>query len=193
MGEKKKKLLLGMTGTIASLNIFHYLNVFKESYDIKIIMTRAATKFINPNGLRPLVESVHTSLFDMKDIRVPHVNLLEDIDKFLILPTTANFLAKIANGMADDLLSACVLNYNKPIFLAPNMNPTMWSKSSVQRNVKILKEDGFIFLNKTASGLEASSGKRVVSDAALPSANSILYSLFKDEESRNSLSLQFES
>jgi phosphopantothenoylcysteine decarboxylase len=180
--QNKQNLLLGITGTIASLNIFPYIYELKKHYDIKIILTKSATEFINPNGLKPLVKSVHTSLFDLKDYTVPHVQLLKDVDKFLILPATANFIAKLANGIADDLLSTTVLNYDKKIFLAPNMNPTMWYKSSVQRNISILEKDGFIFINTTSLGLEASSGNSIESPAALPSPSMLPYLLTSEDD-----------
>ncbi|WP_323163487.1 flavoprotein, partial [Streptococcus pneumoniae] len=75
---------------------------------------------------------------------VPHVFLPYESDLLLILPATANVIGKIANGIADDLVTATVLNFNKKIIFCPNMNSTMWDNHIVQRNVSILKELGHI-------------------------------------------------
>lgn len=180
--SNKEKLLLGITGTIASMNIFTYIHALRRKFDIRVIMTKSACQFINPNGLKPLVKSVHISLFDEENYSVPHVQILKDIDKFLILPATANTISKLANGIADDLLSTAVLNYDGTIFIAPNMNSTMWNKKSVQRNIKVLEEDDFIFVNTMAAGLEASTGNTAVSEAALPSPHTLIYSMYEEEK-----------
>lgn len=175
-----KKMLLGITGAIGSLNIPLYINTLNEFYDINVIFTKSATKFINPDGLRPLVNGVYVDPFDMSKIKVPHVNLVKEIDKFLILPTSANFLAKIANGFADDLLSLCVLNYENSVYLVPNMNDIMWNQPSVQINVERLTSYGHRFVNVSASGYEASSGNIVYSGAALPTPDSLVNKISSD-------------
>jgi len=175
-----KKILFGITGAIGSINAPTYVQHLISQYQVDVILTKSATHFINPNGLKPIVNSVSTDAFDLTQRKVPHANLVKDIDAFIILPTSANFLAKIANGIADDLLSLSVLNYDKPILLAPNMNSTMWEKNSVQRNITTLKKDGYIFINEPSQGYEASTGKKVTSEAALPSPNKLLYHLSQE-------------
>lgn len=172
---KDKKILFGITGAIGAINAPTYIQHLIQTFEIDVIFTKAASNFVNPNGLRPIVNSVYTDAFDLSKERVPHAMLVKDIDIFVILPTSANFLSKIANGIADDLLSLCVLNYDKPIFLAPNMNTTMWEKTSVQRNIELLKQDGHIFINEASKGYEASTGNIVVSEAALPSPRSLVH------------------
>jgi len=177
---KDKKILFGITGAIGAINAPIYLQHLIQIYEVDVVLTKSACNFINPNGIKPIVNGVYTDKFDLSEKKVPHVNLVKEIDAFVILPTSANFLAKIANGIADDLLSLCVLNYDKPIFLVPNMNPTMWEKASVQRNVKLLKEDGHIFINEASRGYEASTGNTIISEAALPSPEKLIYYLSQE-------------
>lgn len=177
---KDKKILFGITGALGAINAPTYIQHLVQSFEVDVVLTKAACNFINPNGLRPIVNSVHTDALDFSVKKVPHANLVQDIDAFVILPTSADFLSKVANGIADDLLSLCVLNYEKPIILASNMNPIMWNKASVQRNVEILKKDGHVFINEPSTGYEASTGKTIVSEAALPSPSSLLYYLYEE-------------
>lgn len=181
----KQKLLLGVTGAIGAINLPQFLYELNNHYDINIVLTKGALKFVTIEGLQPLVTGVYTDLHDMSRIKVPHVNLLDSLDKFLILPASANFLAKIANGYADDLLSLCVLNYGDSIYIAPNMNSKMWGQRSVQANVTRIKEYGHIFINVTADGLEASSGESKLSEAALPQPDQLFDILNKEERELN--------
>jgi len=178
---KDKKVVFGITGSIAAINATTYIYELLSLYRVEVVLTKSATNFLNPNGLRPLVDAVYTDPFDLSSNKVPHVNLVKDADHFVILPASANFLSKMANGVADDLLSLCVLNYSKPILIGQSMNQTMWENKSTQRNVRTLKEDGHTFINTYAPGYEASSGDTVVSEAALPAPSQLLYLLREHE------------
>ncbi|WP_077702351.1 flavoprotein [Virgibacillus dokdonensis] len=180
---KDKKIVFGITGSIAAINVTNYIYELLSLYRVEVVLTKSASNFLNPNGLRPLADGVYTDAFDLSSNKVPHVNLVKDADHLVILPASANFLSKMANGVADDLLSLCVLNYSKPIFIGPSMNQTMWENKSTQRNVNSLKEDGHVFINTYASGFEASSGDTVLSEAALPSPNQLMYYLREQENS----------
>lgn len=180
----KKKLLLGVNGTIGSHNVPMFIHYLNREYDINVILTHTAQRFLTIDSLRPIVENVYTDPFDMSILKVPHVNLVKETDIFLILPTSANFLSKLANGNANDLLSLCALNYDKPIFIAPNMNTTMWNQPSVQNNVKTIQNYGHKFVNVTSHGFEASSGNTVSSEASLPEPNHLMYILNSEIEER---------
>lgn len=175
-------MFFGITGSIGAINAPLYIQNLLSSYRVEVVLTQSAANFLNPNGLRPLVDAVYTDAFDLSSNKVPHVNLIKDADHFVILPTSANFLSKMANGVANDLLSLCVINYDKPIFIGPSMNQAMWENKSTQRNVNMLKEDGHVFVNTYASGYEASSGDTVSSEAALPTPDKLIHYL-KERES----------
>ncbi|MDN4602836.1 flavoprotein [Paenibacillus sp. 11B] len=175
----KKKLLFGVTGSIGASNVPTYLAYLAQEYEINLIMTENSQKFLVSNACLPYVEYVYTNMNDHSRVKIPHANLPRDADLFLVLPATANFLFKIANGAADDLLTLAILNYGGPVCVAPNMNPLMWNSHSVQRNVKQLKEDGFHFLNVSAHSIEASSGNILFSEASLPQPQELIDSLNK--------------
>ncbi|GAB1159420.1 hypothetical protein YWY31_54450 [Paenibacillus illinoisensis] len=173
----KKKLLFGVTGSIGASNVPTYLAYLSQEYEINLIMTENSQKFLVSNACLPYVENIYTDMNDHNRVKIPHANLPRDADLFLVLPATANFLFKIANGAADDLLTLAILNYNGPVCIAPNMNPLMWNSHSVQRNIKHLKEDGIHFLNVPAHSIEASSGNIVFSEASLPQPQELIESL----------------
>lgn len=175
----KRKLLVGVTGSVGAANVPTYLAYLSQHYEINLILTKNAQKFLTTNACLPYVDNIFTDMDDHSTIKIPHANLPRESDLFLIIPTTANFLFKLANGVADDLLSLAVLNYNGPIFLTPNMNPQMWNSSAVQRNVKQLKEDGAHFLNVATHSIEASSGNITFSEASLPQPQDLIDSLNK--------------
>ncbi|WP_035426551.1 MULTISPECIES: flavoprotein [Sediminibacillus] len=178
--KDKKKILFGVTGAIGSINAPAYIQQLITDFEVDVVFTKSAGFFINPEGMKPIANGVYTEAFDLSEKKVPHANLPKEADAFVILPTSANFLSKLANGIADDLLSLCALNYEKPIFLAPNMNKVMWEKKSVQRNVELLKNDGHIFINESSEGYEASTGKRIISEAALPAPRTLQYYLSQE-------------
>ncbi|QPQ29764.1 flavoprotein [Lysinibacillus sp. JNUCC 51] len=178
----KKKLLLGVCGAIGAINVPQYLHALNHQYEIDVILTQNAQRFITVQAIKPFVNNVFTDVLDESVIKTPHVNLAKEADVFLILPTTANFLFKLANGVADDLLSLCAVNYEDPIFLAPNMNTRMWNNHGVQNNITKLQSYGYIFLNRTSNGVEASSGNVVNSEAALPDPHILMNLLSRNSE-----------
>mgnify|MGYP000132645350 CR=1 FL=1 len=115
---------------------------------VTVAMTRAARRFVTPLTFEALSgRRVHTSLWDAADSADPqHLGLTESADLFLIAPTTANMLAKLAHGLADDLVSTMALAVTCPTLLAPAMNDRMWAHRAVQRNVATLKADGYVVI-----------------------------------------------
>ncbi|PGR32564.1 hypothetical protein COC64_24035 [Bacillus cereus] len=173
-------VLIGVNGTIGAINLPVYLACIKEKINcsLNVILTENAKKFINPLSLRPYCDNVYDDLFRFQGLVSPHVSLVANISKFLIIPCSANFLYKIANGVGDDLLSCCILNYDKSIFIFPNMNDTMWNKKSVQRNVDIIKQDGHVFLNVSDLAFKSASGTFEKTDAALPQPEELIKRVF---------------
>lgn len=136
----KKRILLGICGGISAYkSTFLIRELRKLNVEIKVILTKNAEKFVTPITLQTLSQNqVYTHLFHDP---MAHIELARWADCFLIVPATANVIAKLAHGISDDLLSTLYLACDKPIFIAPAMNKTMWLHSSTQRNIKQLKED----------------------------------------------------
>jgi len=147
-----KKVLLGVTGGIAAYKAAELTRLLvKAGADVSVVMTEAACRFITPTTLQAL--SSKPVFTDMWDLRVPdsmgHIELSRDRDIIVIAPTTTDFLAKLANGFGDDLLSTLCLARRCPLLVAPAMNVEMWQNAATQRNVERLRADGVGFLGPT--------------------------------------------
>jgi phosphopantothenoylcysteine decarboxylase/phosphopantothenate--cysteine ligase len=118
-------------------------------------MTKHATEFVQPLTFRALTEN-HVLVDDYAPENpdpIAHINFSQNIDLLLIVPATANIIAKFANGIADDFLSSTYLASNAPVLVAPAMNTTMWEHTATQRNVAKLKKDGVRFVEPVAGEL----------------------------------------
>jgi phosphopantothenoylcysteine decarboxylase / phosphopantothenate---cysteine ligase len=140
-----KKILLGITGGIAAYKAAELVRLLvTRGADVRVAMTDAATRFITPTTTQALSgQAVWTDLWDA---RVPdamgHIELSRDRDLVAVVPASADFIAKLANGLADDLLSSLCLARRCPLLVAPAMNVEMWQNAATQRNVARLREDG---------------------------------------------------
>jgi phosphopantothenoylcysteine decarboxylase/phosphopantothenate--cysteine ligase len=112
--------------------------------DVRVVMTDAAQQFVQPLTFQALSgHTVHTDLLDTEqEHAMSHIHLARWADCLVIAPATANLLAKLAHGLADNLLSTLYLAAECPVMVVPAMNPAMWRKSAIQRNIEILKQDG---------------------------------------------------
>lgn len=142
---KGKKVLVGITGGIAVYKVATLVNTFiKLGADVKIIMTESATKFVNPLTFQTLLnDNVYVDMWNAKDRNsVEHISLAKWADVFVLAPATANTIGKIANGIADNLLTTVIMALPKHIniILAPAMNVEMWSNKIVQDNISKLKK-----------------------------------------------------
>ena len=160
MKEKKNKeikILLGVTGGIAAYKSTELIRLFKkEGFKVKVLMTKNATRFITPLTLAVLSEDkVLTSLFsqDEEDEEIRHISLAHWADLIIIAPATANVIAKIAHGLADDLLTSTVLAFKGHVIFAPAMNSAMINNSIYQDNVKYLQEKGYHFIDTEKGNL----------------------------------------
>ncbi len=147
-----RKILLGITGGIAAYKAAELTRLFvKGGADVRVVMTESACRFITPMTLQAL--SGKPVFTDMWDLRVPdgmgHIELSRDRDVIVVAPATTDFLAKLANGLGDDLLSALCLARRSPLMLAPAMNVEMWQNAATQRNVERLRADGVAILGPT--------------------------------------------
>src|SRR2546430_2819079 len=153
-----KRILLGSTGGIAAYKAAELTRLFvKAGANVRVVMTEAGCRFITPATLQALSgQPVHT---DMWDTRVPdsmgHIELSRDRDIIVVAPATTDFLAKVANGLGDDLLSALCLARRCPLMVAPAMNVEMWQNAATQRNVAKLREDTSVVFAGPAAGDQA--------------------------------------
>jgi phosphopantothenoylcysteine decarboxylase/phosphopantothenate--cysteine ligase len=152
-----KRILLGLTGGIAAYKAAELTRLLKRpGADVRVVMTEAASRFITPLTLQALSgQPVWTGLWDA---RVPdgmgHIELSRDRDLIVVAPASADFLAKAANGLADDLLSTLCLARRCPLLVAPAMNVEMWENAATQRNLARLGEDG-VYVAGPAAGEQA--------------------------------------
>lgn len=142
---KKKKILLIITGSIAAYKAMDLIRLLsKKSFCVTCILTKAASEFITPLLASSISgNKTYNELFSIDDeLEMGHINLSRQADLIVVAPATADFIAKIANGFADDLASSVVLAANKKIIIAPAMNEKMWSNKSTQKNVAKALEAG---------------------------------------------------
>lgn len=156
MKNKARHIVLGVTGSIAAYKAAELVRMFrKRGWTVSVIMTRAATKFVGELTFRTLSQNpVAVDMFDCPDEWYPeHISLAQRADALLIAPCTANVIAKIAYGLADDLLSATVLASTAPVIIAPAMNDKMWDNAATRANVKLLKSRGICMVDVEAGEL----------------------------------------
>lgn len=142
-------IVLGITGSIAAYKATDLASqLVKNGATVTAVMTRDAMEFLTPLPLQTLTRRpVVTSLYDEKETWRPgHIQLADEADLILIAPITANTLAKLAHGLADDALSAISLATKAPFLHAPAMNGKMWMHPATQRNVATLKSWGHHFI-----------------------------------------------
>ena len=146
---KGKTVLLCITGGIAAYKSADLVSKLKKAdVNVDVIMTEAATKFVTPLTFQTMTQNrVHVGMFGLEDeINVEHISLAQKADVILIAPATANTIAKIANGIADNLLTTTVLASQARIIFAPAMNSTMYLHVATVDNMEKLKSRGHIFL-----------------------------------------------
>jgi phosphopantothenoylcysteine decarboxylase/phosphopantothenate--cysteine ligase len=151
------KILLGVTGGIAAYKSLELTRLFiKAGFQVQVVMTSGAKEFIQPLSFQALSgHPVRDSLFDAnQEAGMGHIELARWADQIVIAPTSAETLAKLRMGRADDLLTTLCLATEKPIMLTPAMNRLMWSNAATQDNVQVLKQRGFTLL-EPAEGEQA--------------------------------------
>jgi phosphopantothenoylcysteine decarboxylase/phosphopantothenate--cysteine ligase len=158
MSEEKKpwRVGLGVAGGIAAYKAIEVLRLLqKAGCEVRVAMTRHATEFVQPLTFRALTEK-----YVLVDDYAPenpdpiaHINFSQNLDLLLVVPATANILAKFANGIADDFLSSTYLASTAPVLVAPAMNTTMWFHPATARNIERLKKDGVSFVEPIAGEL----------------------------------------
>ncbi|AAN51134.1 flavoprotein [Leptospira interrogans str. 2003000735] len=143
MSNLKKEILVAVSGSIAAYKTCELVrNLTKEGYPVSVIMTANATKFVGPITFEALTgKKVRVDEYEQG---MAHIDAKNSASVIAIVPATANIIGKMANGIADDLVTSTYLAANCPVVIAPAMNPFMYAHPSVQRNLKRLIEDGVI-------------------------------------------------
>jgi len=152
-----RTVLLGLTGGIAAYKAAELARLLiQDGFAVQAVMTEAATRFVAPATLQALTgRPVHTDLWDGSvPNSMAHIDLSRNADLILVAPASADFLAKLAGGLADDLLSTLCLARDCPLMVAPAMNRQMWERAATRRNIATLEKDGVTILGP-ASGDQA--------------------------------------
>lgn len=142
---KDREILVGVTGGIAAYKTADLVSqLVQRDAKVSVIMTESATRFVGPTTFQALTgRPVYIELFNPQEhYQGEHIGLARRAELFVIAPTTASTMARLAAGMSDDLLSTCYLVTTAPVLIAPAMNCEMWDKPAVQRNVEQLRADG---------------------------------------------------
>ena len=155
--KKIKHLVLGITGGIAAYKAAELARLLvKQGISVQVVMTDAACQFITPITMQALSgRAVHTKMWDASIANgMPHIELSRKADAILVAPASADFMAKLVHGNADDLLSTLCLARDCPLLVAPAMNKQMWESPATQRNLTQLLKDGVMILGPD-SGVQA--------------------------------------
>lgn len=169
---ENKRILLIMAGGIAAYKSLDLIRRLRErGAEVRPVMTKAAQEFVTPLAVGALSSGhVFTDLFSREDEQdVGHIRLARDCDLIVVAPATADLMAKMANGLAGDLASAILLAADRPVLVAPAMNPKMWNHPATRRNVETLHNDGVHFIGPT-QGEMAESGEAGTGRMAEPLA-----------------------
>ena len=167
---KDKRILLVIGGGIAAYKCLDLIRRLRErGASVRPVMTKAAEEFVTPLSLSAICnDKVFSELFDRDDEHdIGHIRLSREADLIVVAPATADLMAKMANGHANDLASTVLMATDKPVLIAPAMNPMMWHHPATQRNLKTLTADGIQFVGP-ASGEMAESGEAGLGRMAEP-------------------------
>jgi len=153
--EKRNVLALGITGSIAAYKAADLTSKIRQAgISVQVLMTANAQKLVCAQTFFTLSQMpVITDLWGVSDWRPGHIELAQRCKILLIAPATANILAKMAYGIADDALSTFCLSHDGPVLVAPAMNSRMWKHPATKENCRVLKERGVIFIGPDSGNL----------------------------------------
>ena len=174
-----KRILLIVAGGIAAFKAQELVRLLrKREASVRCVLTEAGAKFVTPLSLQALTEDkVYRDLFSLTDeSEMGHIQLSRDADLVVVAPATANILARMAAGLADDLASTVLLATDKPVLVAPAMNVRMWTHAATAANVETLKKRGIHFVGPNDGDLYDRIVSRVeqsLIDAVLAECNNV--------------------
>ena len=175
---KNKNIILGVSGGIAAYKSVELLRLLtKHGADVRVLMTRNACRFVGPLTFEALSgKAVCTHLFEEgQNASIGHIAWAKDAGAVIVAPATANIVAKIAGGIADDALTTFLLAVTAPILICPSMNTDMYQSPAVQRNLSILEKDGRVILRPDSGALACG----VTGPGRLPDPEEIIERLIK--------------
>ena len=158
-----RRIVLGVTGGIAAYKVASLASLLvKSGAEVRVVMTEAAQEFISARTFRELTgQPVGTAMFgETSNYRVEHIALAQFAELVVIAPATANFLAKAAHGIADDLLTTMILATKAPIMVAPSMNVNMFENAATQENLSLLRRRGFQVIEPAVGHLACGTSGR---------------------------------
>ena len=182
--DNKKCVCIGVSGGIAVYKALDVVSALrKKDIDVRVIMTESATKFVTPLPFQSLSQNmVVTDMFaEPKAYEIQHISLAKRADVFLVAPATTNIIGKVANGIADDMLSTTIMATRAKVIFAPAMNTKMYENPIVQENINKLKKLGYEFIEPVSGVLACGDeGKGKLADV-----NTIIDSVLNALESRD--------
>ncbi|MEH6726389.1 MAG: bifunctional phosphopantothenoylcysteine decarboxylase/phosphopantothenate--cysteine ligase CoaBC [Hyphomicrobiales bacterium] len=180
---KNQRILLIIGGGIAAYKALELIRRAQDrGYDVTVVMTKAAAQFVTPLSVSTLAKGkLYANLFDrQEEMDVGHIRLSRQADIVVVAPATADLMAKMAHGLADDLASATLLANDRPVLIAPGMNPKMWDHPATRRNRTQLAEDGVHFIGpmsgEMAEANEAGTGRMAEPAMILDAVDGLLAS-----------------
>jgi len=153
---KDKTILLGVSGGIAAYKAVELLRLYvKAGAKVHVIMTKSACEFVAPLTFQTLSgHPVHTELFDLlQEMEIGHISLADRADLLVVAPATANIIGKVANGIADDLLTTTIMATKAPVFFVPAMNSNMYENPLYLANQMRLEANGYRFIEPDTGAL----------------------------------------
>lgn len=187
MATKAPHIVLGVTGSIAAYKAVELVRLFvRRGWQVSVVMTKAAAEFVTPLTFQTVSRNaVGTGLFDEKDGWHPeHIAYADRADVMVIAPCTANVLAKLACGLADDLLTCTALATRAPLIVAPAMNVKMWEHPATQANVMTLKGRGVVLAGPASGDLACGyegQGRMEEPEAVLRTVEGVLAGISREK------------
>ncbi len=154
--DNMKRILLIISGGIAAYKSLELIRLIRKAHmDVRCILTKGGEQFVKPLSVAALSENhVYTDLWSLKDeTEMGHIRLSREADLIVIVPASANIIARMSHGLAEDLASTTLLAANKPVMIAPSMNHMMWKNAATQKNIQTLKERGVHILEPTEGAM----------------------------------------
>ena len=176
-----KCIVIGVTGGVAVYKALDIVSRLKKlEYDVHVIMTESATKFVTPLSFQSLSQNlVISDMFqEPRAWEIQHISLAKKADLILVAPATANIIGKVANGIADDMLSTTIMATTAPVVFSPAMNTQMYANPIVQNNINRLKDYGYKFIEPSEGRLacgDLGKGKLADTDLIAMEVHSLLY------------------
>ncbi|WML35144.1 bifunctional phosphopantothenoylcysteine decarboxylase/phosphopantothenate--cysteine ligase CoaBC [Clostridium sp. OS1-26] len=181
MAQDKKTVVIGVTGGIAVYKALDVISKLKKkNYEIHVIMTNSAAKFVNPLSFQTLSQNIvnYDMFCEPRAWEIQHISLAKKADLIAVIPATANIIGKVANGIADDLLSTTIMATKAPVIFAAAMNTNMYSNPIVQDNISKLQSYGYKFIKPTSGRLacgDEGEGKLADTEVIAECIDSMLY------------------